>query len=37
MENTEGAFKNGQSRKTDNKTQTQHNMHYTPLYASKHK
>ena len=33
--------KNGQLRKTGNKTRqktkTQHNMHWTPLFANKHK
>ena len=44
LENTEGAVKNGQSRETDNigykrrrKTKQEHNMCWTPLYASKHK
>ena len=47
LENTEGAIKNGQSRKTafnwqhrvhrTKKNKTQHNMYWTPLYASKHK
>jgi hypothetical protein len=45
-ENTEGAIKNGQSRETGNigytrrrknKTKTQHNMCWTPLYANKQK
>jgi len=43
-ENTEGAIKNLQSRETDNigytrrrqtKQKTQHNMCWTPIYASK--
>jgi hypothetical protein len=38
----EGAINNGQSRKTGNideikKTKTPHNMHWTPLFANKHK
>jgi hypothetical protein len=42
LENTEEAIKNGQSRKTDNKTKknktkTQHNMHWTPQYTNKQK
>ena len=44
LENTEGAIKNGLSRETGNrdkskknKTKTQHNMCWTPLYTSKHK
>jgi hypothetical protein len=43
-ENTEGAIENGQSRKTDSIgytgrriTKTQHNICWTPLFASKHK
>jgi len=34
---TEGAFRNGQSRKKTKKTKakTQHNMRWTPLYANK--
>jgi len=42
LENTEGAIKNGPSRETcnktkTNKTKTQHNMCWTPLFANKHK
>jgi len=38
LDNTEGVIKKGQSRETkENKTKTQHNMHWTPLYANKHK
>jgi len=41
LENTEGAIKNGQSRKTGNideeKQKTQHNMRWTLLYANKQK
>jgi len=39
LENTEGTIKSGQHRvhKTKkNKIETQHNMCWTPLYASKH-
>jgi hypothetical protein len=41
QENTEGAIKNGQARETGNigytrRRKTQHNMCWTPLYASKH-
>ena len=42
LENIDGTIKNGQSRETvnktkKNKTKTQHNMCWTPLYANKHK
>jgi hypothetical protein len=45
LENTEGAIKHGQSRETGNigvhkkinKTKTQYNMCWTPLYENKHK
>jgi hypothetical protein len=42
LENTEGAFINGQSRETGNightrRRKTQHNMYWIPLNANKHK
>ena len=38
LENTDGAIKNGKSRKTGNTRRriTQHNMCWTPLYVNKH-
>ena len=36
-ENTEWTIKNRQDEEKQNKTKTQHNMCWTPLYTNKHK